>query len=283
MTGSYYVHTKRGDVYISDQIDKNYIFLRIPGVISAKHSKSLEDVLERYTKIAGLEKEDLLYKMQAKDNIVLANSLLAFCGENSGIYTMEGAAIAKGNKCVILQGDSLAGKSRTAYELREFYNIGGDDSILLKILGQKLEFVGGNRYSYPKIWHDNGGYVNFGKTAAADLEVVGIIKLKTVYNPKDNKCILQKLSYDNLQFLMWSWVSSNSRGVGGYLGEIEYPLPSLDTNELAKKRIKFCNEASYVPFYFYEGGINTLSNIISMLLKEEDPLKKAIPYVHFKS
>lgn len=282
MSGSYYVRTKRGDVHIKDDINIENVFLRIPGVVSVNHSDTLEDVLDRYSDVSGLDKEDLSYKMTPKDHIALAEIILEFCGETEGVYTMEGAAIIKDNKCVILQGDSLAGKSRTAYELKKSYSIGGDDSVLLRIFGQKLEFVGGNRHSAPKFWHDNKEYTDFGENAVADLEVVAVIKLKTVYTPNSDKYILQKLSPDNLQFLLWSWVSSKSRSVGSYLKDMEYPLPSLDTNELSKKRLNFCKEASYVPFYFYEGGVENLSSIISMLIKDADHIKEAAYAINYK-
>lgn len=270
---SYHLHTKRGDVFIREDSDESIINRRIPGVELISKSERLEDILDRYSEVSGISKEELLKYDSPNSEITLAESLLRLYGEMNGMYEMEGAVIASDGKCVILEGDSLAGKSRATYELSQFYDIGADDSIIITMEDGKLKFIGGNRFSHGKRWHSKNEWVDFGQTALSDLEVYAVIKFKLVYYPEEGKFIIDRLTENNLQFLMWQWISSKARDTDGYLGNMEYPLPSLDNQELAKERLDFCREAKKTPFYFYEGGIDILAKLISIIFEGKNPIE----------
>lgn len=257
------VITKRGNFTIRGSVNPESIFHRIPGVIDISNSEKEEDVVFRYSGISGIPYSRLESILDSKpsaeeDVITLASQLMDYEGQKKGIYDLEGATLFKETGAVILVGETLSGKSLAAYQLRNNYYVGGDKKALITIQDNKVYFVGGNRYSFPKRWHSEYSLrlIDFGQNSVSSVEVLGFIRYK---HANAANYIANELGSDTLRYLLWPWVSKSIRGVGSYLGNMEFPLPSLDTEELSVKRLRFTSEvANITPLWFFEGSVSDL-------------------------
>ncbi len=272
------VETKRGSVYTYKvELAKEKLYKKLPAVtrlISGARGSNLEDILSSediIRKIADLgrisEKEIYNRIKSESDLLELIDLGLEAYGQEKGIYSIEGVAVIRDKKAVILLGQSRAGKSTAAYYLKDYFSIGGDEHLLLTYKDNTPYFIGGNRYSFTKPWNKNKGIVDFGEDSNLEAQIVGFVtlKLNNFMDSKD-KVIISKEEPDHLTYTLNDLTSQKIRGINKYLGQIEFPLPSVDSESTAINRVEFCKKIKYVPFIFYEGNEINLKAVVEDLL-----------------
>ncbi len=274
------IETKRGNVYTNVEIPIEKVYKKLPAVTNLSQEPngsklenvlSSDDIIRKVADLGRMSENSIYNNIKSESDILeLIDLGLEVYGEERYIYSIEGVSVIDGKKAVILLGQSRAGKSTAAYYLKDYFKIGGDEHLLITYRDNAPYFIGGNRYSFTKPWNTKKGIVDFGEDSNLEAQIVGFItlKLNTLRDSKD-KVIISREEPDHLTYTMNDLTSQKIRGVNKYLGKIDFPLPSVDSKDIAIKRIEFCKKIQKVPFIFYEGNESNLKDLIRDLMGSE--------------
>jgi hypothetical protein len=214
-----------------------------------------------------------------KENIAhIISYLLQNPYQQEGMYYFHGAAIAKEANGVLLLGNSLAGKSTVSFTLAESgYSHLGDEAIIIGNISPKI--LAGNKYvafdnktveDYPNIFRN----MTLGSDKSSKGKSYGVIN--TIKQEPDlcavtflklggSKEIFSKLNTDWATIRLYEETSRIIRGVG-YTVATKYPLDSLDTFDISKRRLEYCEHiAQKIPIYQLAGSLDFIVERIKYL------------------
>ena len=200
-----------------------------------------------------------------KDMIAFIEYILERARLEYGIICIHGAGAVINNELIISWGTTTGmGKTTLALELAKNGSIYSDEKILIDLNAMKS--VGRIKYQYISndYWKNKEGDDYF--------KEMGNISLKEEY---PIKLFVQPIICDSANYTLDEWnkdkflwhiyeeTSRKIRGTSRIVFDNTYPVISLDTLELAKKRLELLKEfTSKVKAIYYKGNIDNILEII---------------------
>lgn len=194
-----------------------------------------------------------------------------------GIYHLHGSAVSRNGKGVLILGHEDYGKSRIALKLclDHRFSLNGDEGVLVNHEKRVINGVHLVQMSKDKIKHNfpdkrinKQGFNEERDKIILDSKEIGIFSLprsKISYIFYGHVCPYSprfvSIEEGDARRKFFENASENIRGHGYALLDIDSPYPSLDTEDLAKKRMAFVKDfikAGQIEVYTIR---NTLENI----------------------
>ncbi|OGM26730.1 hypothetical protein A3D00_04740 [Candidatus Woesebacteria bacterium RIFCSPHIGHO2_02_FULL_38_9] len=208
--------------------------------------------------------------LSIEDIVTVIDYCLEYLRQKIGIYCVHGSAVNyKGLGILILGGVSGLGKTTLALNLCTEKKAAfiGDEKILL----QNDRLIGGvKRIVYNKQWL----YKSTPKEKIKNMHIEDKeTKLELVIQPnifsKGKGIEIDLLDKLKANFHIYEEMSRKIRGVSRRISNFTYPLMSLDSYEISKKRSEYAKSLSEnVPFYSIKGNINEVMNQIVDILSK---------------
>lgn len=239
-------------------------------VIKSKNKKDIERVkgsifLKRYIPscriISEIEKTDCVLNLKhrmdyikinypraiyssnninIKDIITLAEYLLERARQERGIYCLHGSACIIKDRAIIFWGSASGmGKTSLCKELQDKYNAKwlADEKILINLKNQSIE-------GYVNVAYMKNGHKKYFNKLGQDLnKVIPILFLvyPFLFGEQFNELELIKWDKRKLQWHLYEELNRKIRANSRTFFNNTEPILSLDTIELARKRIKLIN------------------------------------------
>lgn len=193
--------------------------------------------------------------------------------EKYGIYCLNSATTSQDESAVTFWGGATnLGKTSSMLELvmERNFDFYSDERTLLCL--DKNSVVGGSRTvanRKPTLKDKTGESKEFYKCISAN----GSKKLELMIYPHLDhglkKPIVYQFSQKDFQWLLSREFGINIRGAIKYIDDYSYPLPSIDTQELAEKRTletkKFTEK---IPCYYFQGSLSQISCFVENCFKK---------------
>src|SRR6056297_1089354 len=222
-----------------------------------------QKVLERYPHYE-ISNPNISYR----DSLALSEYLLERARQEEGIYNLHSSTVGINGNCVVIHGASKSGK--TVISLNSHQNKGleflTNERTLIDFDKEKI--VGGCELLDIRDYH---------KKLFPSLKDVDEFELENWKSEEYKiKCIvypsidsgLKKLIFERKDIISAEWLlypefTSRIRGDNKRLFNLKYPLDSLDTKDLALKRINLLNKfLTKITFYFVRGSVLQISDFI---------------------
>jgi len=190
--------------------------------------------------------------------------------ESFGICSISSSSVYKNNKAIIfIGGETNLGKTSCALELvRNGFRLYSDEKTLIDL--EKATLSGGSR---DVVWRkeilrkrflENGEFSKLFYEGRTSPNIKAIILPHTDNGLKEP--VIQQFDPLDLFWILTKEFCRRIRGNTKFINYYEYLLPSIDTEELAQKRIKLTREfAKKVPGYYFQGNFNQLNNFINRI------------------
>ncbi len=203
-----------------------------------------------------------------RDVLALSDYLLERVRQEEGIYNLHSSTVGKGDLCIVIYGASKSGKTVISIEASQNHGLDflTNERTLIDLEAKKI--VGGCSLLDIAPYHWKAFPKLNGKTELR-LEKLGdkrpIIK-GIVYPSIDSgqtEIIVDQKDLVGTEWLLYPEFTSRIRGVNKRMFNFSYPLDSLDTKDLARKRMRdLCRFVKKVPFYFVRGKKEAISEFI---------------------
>lgn len=176
------------------------------------------------------------------DIIVLAEYLLERLRQEDGFSVLHSSAVCKGGEGVLLFGNLTGiGKTSLAIHLSQNhkFDIYSDEKTILdltkyKLAGQtkKIILEAKTKNNFAKIINEE---IKIEEQSNKNISMF-IIPLLSL---DMNKCKIIKYSKPQFKWMLYEEISKDIRSINGLIFNYTYPLISLDTPQLAKRRERF--------------------------------------------
>lgn len=194
--------------------------------------------------------------------------------EKHGIYCLNSATASLDNDSVIFWGGATnLGKTSSMLELvkNEGFNFYADERTLLSLTNSSV--VGGSRKIATRkdiLKEKTGEKKEFLDYPRAE----GEKKIKLMIYPHLDHGLKEPICYrfpnSDFNWLLLREFGTNIRGAIKYVDNYSYPLPSIDTIELAEKRTNEAREfTSNVPCYYFQGSLEQISAFVKGIFKND--------------
>jgi len=187
--------------------------------------------------------------------------------EKYGIYCLNSATASQNSSAVTFWGGATnLGKTSSMLELvmERGFDFYSDERTLLCL--DKKSVVGGSRTvatRKPILKEKTGESNEFYNCSPAE----GSKKLELMIYPHLDhglkKPIVYQFSPKDFHWLLSREFGVNIRGAIKYIDDYSYPLPSIDTQELAEKRTLETKKFTFeVPCYYFQGSLSQVSSFV---------------------
>ncbi len=245
------------------------------------HNEVIEDfsnnnLIIRTTSTTHLSVFQLTFIMQA---------LFEKLHQQDKTYGLHAAAVYKGGKAFVILGSAVGGKSSLVLKLCKdhgFRFMGDEKCILANGLGGSVHVVGGNQImllrddylakTYPELLQHVRSKLDGSRsyieprearidTFSSSAQVAHFFQIKL-----SNKSRSNPVSEFDQTLSLFRGFSHYIRSNDAVLVHVNYPLPSLDTAELARKRLQFSKRiATEIPMTEIYGSVNAVAKRIANL------------------
>lgn len=259
-----------------------------------KNSKFLKryipsyEILDKYTKYGSrivlkqgksqfsLKFPNAIYsnsKYNEKDMVSIIEFLLERLRQERGYYCMHSSSVTIKNRGVIIWGwASGLGKTRLILNLVQNFgaNFFSDEKTLIDFKNNLM--VGGVQHAYLsknyfRDVHQNKEFLNL----AANCKPAEIAFLVYPQVSESEKIYIEKWSSEKLDWHLYEELSRKIRATSRRLFENEFPVTSLDTHILSKKRSAAVkNFALRIPCYYICGTEKQISEKILKLISKKN-------------
>lgn len=218
--------------------------------------------------ISGVYEKDF----DSTDVIVLVEYLLERFRQEKGIYTIHSSSLYKGERGLLLIANLTgAGKTSVGLSLQEKdgFKLFSDEKTLMNIQNNAL--VGQVEKIYletktVKALNEEG--IDLPKEISitkADNKQLSLIIVPIVV-PGMKSPIIRQYEPSQLKWILYEEFSKDIRLVNGMVFNMTTPLMSLDTPEIAQKRLDEVSEVSKnIPAYLIQGSLPQISEEINKL------------------
>ncbi len=203
-------------------------------------------------------------KYDEKDIVSLAEYLLERARQERGLYCLHGSACALGARTVIFWGGASGmGKTSLCHKLENNFgaNFIADEKIIMNL--KKLTMVGGVNVAYKK----NNQFINLNIKPIQSITVHFFVY---PFLSPENENKLEFIPWNNKKFEwhLYEELNRKIRGTSRTFFNGTEPVLSLDTINLAKKRIKAINWfVSRIKNYQIRGSSDKICNKVVKLIK----------------
>lgn len=206
-----------------------------------------------------------------KDILSLSDYLLERSRQSEGIYNLHSSVVGKDESCVIIHGSSKSGK--TVLSIESSYNQKLDflvnERSLINLKENKM--VGGCTLLDINQYHRDLFPFLEGKTELKLKKTKNKYDIKSIIYPSIDsgldKPFIEKKDIVGTEWLLYPEFTSRIKGVNKRLFNFSYPLDSIDTKELAIKRMSDLKDfVNKTPFYFIRGKKEDISKFIKSQL-----------------
>jgi len=230
-------------------------------------NSALYKMIEQYPffKIIGSE-------INHKDIVACSEYLFERSRQEKGIYNLHSSCIGNENSCAIIYGSSKCGKTVLSLEASQNYGLNflSNERALINL--KKRRLVGGCTYVKLENYH-NDIFLNFKDVFGISLEnnFSGNYDIRLLVKPNIDSG-LKELCVDRIDIKDAEWelypeLSSRIKGTNKRMNNFTFPLDSLDTKELARKRMASLGDfLKRVPVYFVRGKKEDIVKFISSQL-----------------
>lgn len=206
------------------------------------------------------------------DIIVVAEYLLEKLRQENNFGTIHSSAVYKKKSGILLIGNLTGiGKTSTSIKLSRDYNfnIYSDEKTILNF--DTFEMAGQTK----AVWLCKKTEKALGLkqtkkikiTKTKDISILLFIIPMVISNCKNVKVI--KYSKPQFKWMLYEEISKDIRAINGLVFNFTYPLSSLDTQILSKKRETFAEKVSQeIPCYLIQGPLMDVSTKINQLFEQ---------------
>lgn len=208
-----------------------------------------------------------------KDLVSLAEYVLERARQEKGIICVHGAGAIVDNKAVVSWGTATGmGKTTLALGIadngNEFYS---DEKVLVDLLSGKVVGRIANQYISNDYWRKKYGNDKFRTPANLSKDIVydiGLFVHAIVCNQPET--MLDPWTSDKFFWHLYEESCRKIRGTSRMFFGFTTPIESLDTNELATKRIEWVREFTRkIPAIYFKGKVEVaVDTIVDMLNKK---------------
>lgn len=204
----------------------------------------------------------------SKDIISLIEYIFERARQEKNIICIHGAASIYDNKLVVAWGGTTGmGKTTFALELSKYGEFYSDEKVLLDL--DKVMGVGSIKNQYisndywKKLYNTNSPYIKLANTKKEKY------KINLLIHPiicNSNDYVLDKWDNDKFLWHLYEESSRKIRGTSRLFFDKNYPARSLDSFELASKRLELIKKFVHkVPCIYFKGNIeNALKEIFNI-------------------
>jgi len=207
-------------------------------------------------------------EVNSKDAIALGDYLLERRRQEAGIYNLHASAVARGETCTVIHGASKSGKTviplelmrrggvrylvneRTLIDLEDAALVGGCERVALS---------GYHKEMFP-------GLIEADAISLGDFTRPRYAINKVIYPNIDSgqkSIIVEEWGSEKAEWLLYPELSSKIRGTNKRMFDFTRPLDSIDTRELAERRIGALKIfLDKTPFYFVKGTLEGICDFI---------------------
>lgn len=270
------LHTSISDLTKKLDSDKakNFVDKKIPDgkIVYPMYSKEKPNIEIENDKKYSINEEFPYFSVRGsnidyKDILAFSEYILERKRQEKGIYNLHSSTVGKGDSCFIIHGASKSGKTMISLnsDLRKNLEFLVNERSLIDMENKKM--VGGCKLLDIEDYHKNSFPELNGKEELRLDEINSGYKIKGIIYPSiDNgqkEAIIEKKDSFSSEWMLYPEFTARVRGANKRMFDFSYPLDSLDTKELARKRTddlrKFLKE---VPLYFVKGSIDDISDFI---------------------
>jgi len=213
--------------------------------------------------------------------VVTAEYCLNYVRQLHNEYVINGSAVSKGKKGIILIGNiSGLGKTTTTVNLctKNNFKFIADDKVLVN---NKFEVMGGARYLH----FNKQDLFKSLDTKFNNLDTDGLSQFIEIDKGKSTikafvipiliqgiqETSVQAVSLEEKKYILYELFTRKIRGCTLRLYDFNYPLQSIDTHKLSLQRSKFVNElANKVDLYMIKGNLPGITNAIQEIVTMKD-------------
>lgn len=222
--------------------------------------------------------------LNATDVIVVAEYMLERQRQEDGIYTIHSSCVCKNGQAILLIGNLTGcGKTSTAiYLAQKFgYSVFSDEKTLIDL--ENMTVVG----QIKKIFVEPKTFAalpeSFRKTVRKEESIRKLPPQKIAFMvtpivaQKTTKTSINKYSSDQLRWTLYEEVSKDIRLINGAIFNFSFPLNSLDSFKIAKRRLVAANKASsLLKCYLVQGQLGKAAWEINRLFEKEIFQKRTV-------
>ena len=211
-------------------------------------------------------------EIDSKDVLALSEYLMERARQEKRVYNLHSSTVNRDDSCVIIHGASRSGKTAIAL----YGMLSGDIEFLTNertlIDLKRKRVVGGCRLLDVQKYHHEMfpqigsiGALNLGDFPDREFEVRAIVYPSIDTGLK--QLIIEERDMASAEWLLYPEFTSRIRGVNRRMFNLTYPLDSLDTKDLSRRRLADLDTFLVdVPFYFVRGEVeDILGFIVSQL------------------
>ncbi len=210
--------------------------------------------------------------VNSKDVISLVEYVLERARQEKGIICVHGAGAVVKDKLVVTWGPATGmGKTSLALALADngnyFYS---DEKVLIDL--KKFKSVGclQKQYISNKFWKEklgDGKYFSPDHLAEKKDYPIAFFIYGLICNQKE--CIIDDWSPDKFFWHLYEESARKIRGTSRTFFGFSYPVMSLDTEELAVKRLNLIKDfVQNISSIYYKGNLENIQNLIKERIKD---------------
>lgn len=266
------------DTVGNDILNSDFILKYIPSVditIDERTKSSLELVVKDNNRLSFTLKDnqaflDGIYKTDynINDLVTVIDYCLEYKRQQEGIYTVSGSAISKNGNGILILG-SISGLGKTTLALNMCYSLGykfiGDEKILL----QEDNIIGGIKtIQFNKAWLDESIPKDFEQKLSIEDKTTKISLIIQPSISKDSSSLeIEKWDILKTNFHLYEELTRKIRGISRRISNYNYPLVSIDTENISLLRSEFSNKISKsADTYSIKGNLNNVMERINSLI-----------------
>lgn len=213
-----------------------------------------------------------------KDIITVVDHCLEFVRQSKSIFCVHGSAIASEHKQGIIFFGSVSGLGKTTLALdmclKKNFSFIGDEKILLD---SSRQIIGGaKRLSFNKSALQDSVGSDLDNKSLTDLSqkirieqehIQAKLFILPMLFPSSHSLEIDEWDHQKANFHAYEELTRKIRGTSRRIQNFTFPLPSIDSEELAIKRSEFAQSLSEnCQFIYLKGGQNEITEFISNLL-----------------
>lgn len=211
-------------------------------------------------------------EINIKDFVSLIEFILERCRQERGIICIHGAGAIINNKLVVCWGLTTGmGKTTLAIKLAENNNLFySDEKLLIDLKNRKAIGRIKNQYISNEYWKNKYGEKEYYEQANLSKDI-----------PYEIGLFVQPILCEQTEYILDEWESKKFfwhlyeessrkiRGTTRVFFDNTYPAMSLDTEELALKRISLIKELTKsIPAIYYKGNEKVACNLIEKIINK---------------